>query len=64
MDSKAFEKMDIFIALSFINTKLRDDYKSLSDLCYDLNLEMEMVIKRFKSIDYNYNSSLNQFKAI
>lgn len=56
--------MDIFIALSFINTKLRDDYKSLSDLCYDLNLEMEMVIKRFKSIDYNYNSSLNQFKAI
>lgn len=56
--------MDIFIALSFINTKLRDDYKSLSDLCYDLNLEMEMVINRFKSIDYNYNSSLNQFKAI
>ena len=50
------------ILLSFINTKLRDQYKSLDDLCNDLNYDKEEVINKLKCINYEYNEELNQFK--
>lgn len=47
--------------LSFINTKLRDDYSSLDQLCEDLELNEDELIKTLSSIDYTYNPDLNRF---
>ena len=43
---------DPYLTLSFINTKLRDQYASLDVLCEDLNLNKEEVLKQLKTIDY------------
>lgn len=51
-----------FVLLSYINTKLRDQYKNLDDLCDDLNLSKEEVINVLKNINYEYIEEFNQFK--
>ncbi|MBR6071351.1 MAG: DUF4250 domain-containing protein [Acholeplasmatales bacterium] len=50
------------ILLSIINTKLRDFYNNLDDLCDDLDYEKEEVINILSSIGYYYNIEENQFK--
>lgn len=47
--------------LSFTNTKLRDEFKSLDDMCYDLQLDKEEIEEKLGMIDYHYDSSLNKF---
>lgn len=47
--------------LSFVNTKLRDEYSSLSDMCYDLEVEEQDIVDKIAMIDYSYNPSLNRF---
>ncbi len=49
------------ILLSVINTKLRDFYSSLEDLCDDLDYEMDKVVEILKTIGYHYDKSVNQF---
>ena len=48
--------------LSYINTKLRDQYDSLDDLCSDLDVDKEEIIDILNNINYEYNQILNQFK--
>lgn len=50
------------ILLSFVNTKLRDQYSSLDDLCDDLDLVKDDIEKVMEDICYQYNSNENQFK--
>ncbi len=52
---------DPMILLSYVNTKLRDDYPSLDALCDDLNADREEIKKKLKAIDYAYNAELNRF---
>ncbi len=52
---------DPMILLSFINTKLRDDYKSLDLLCDDLQLDKAELEAKLSSIDYKYDPELNKF---
>ncbi len=52
---------DKMILLSVINTKLRDYYKSLDELCDDMNVDKEEIIKKLASIDYKYDENLNRF---
>lgn len=47
--------------LSVVNTKLRDNYNSLKDLCSDMNADYTQIIESLKSIGYEYNEELNQF---
>lgn len=53
---------DPVMLLSYINMKLRDQYSSLEDLCDDLDLSSEEIIKKLESIDYRYDIEKNQFK--
>ena len=53
--------MDANILLSVINTKLRDFYSSLDDLCEDLDYDKDNIIKELSSINYYYDEDLNQF---
>ena len=52
---------DPMILLSFINTKLRDEYASLEAMCDDMEINAEDIEHKLAAIDYHYNSELNRF---
>ena len=52
---------DPAILLSFINTKLRDQYASLKELCDDMELEENDLKLILGTLDYEYNETLNKF---
>jgi hypothetical protein len=53
---------DPVILLSYINTQLRDFYKTLDDLCLSLDINIEELIEKLNIIDYHYNPTTNQFQ--
>lgn len=53
--------MDINIAYSMINMKLRDFYSSLDNLCDDMDIDKTELINHFEKNGYIYNESTNQF---
>ena len=52
---------DAMLCLSIVNTKLRDFYSSLDELCESMEIEKDKLIQKLKEIDYEYDSSTNQF---
>lgn len=52
---------DPVILLGVINTKLRDYYKTLEELCDDMNISAAELTGRLKMIDYEYDAGRNQF---
>lgn len=52
---------DPVILLSFVNTKLRDEYSSLDELCAALDMDQEELVKRLEALDYHYDSAYHQF---
>ena len=52
---------DPMMLFSVINMKLRDCYKSLDELCDDMNVNKEEIISALKLIDYAYDSDIQQF---
>ncbi len=53
---------DPVMLLSYLNVKLRDEYGSLGQLCEDLQIEEENIVKAMAQIDYAYDQECNQFK--
>ena len=53
---------DPMILLSFVNTKLRDEYRSLEEFCKEHNLDVEALKKKLEEIGFQYNAELKQFK--
>ena len=47
--------------LCIINTKLRDFYSSLDELCDDLDYNKNFINEKLNSINYFYNKEFNQF---
>lgn len=52
---------DPFILLSFINTKLRDEYGSLAELCAALDGDQWEIIEILKTLGREYDPKRNQF---
>lgn len=52
---------DPYILLSVINTRLRDFYPSLDDLCRDLEEDRLSLEKALALIGYTYDSEKNRF---
>ena len=52
---------DPVILLSYVNTKLRDDYPSLDALCDDLDADREELVQKLEGINYRYSLERNQF---
>lgn len=52
---------DPVMLLSFVNLKLRDFYKSLDDLCEDLDVEKGEILQKLAGIQYRYDEERNQF---
>ena len=52
---------DPVMLLSFVNTRLRDEYDSLEELCAALDVSRSELEERLASIGYPYNEQTNQF---
>ncbi|HJC46823.1 MAG TPA: DUF4250 domain-containing protein [Candidatus Lachnoclostridium pullistercoris] len=52
---------DPVMLLSYVNTKLRDEYSSLDELCRALGESREEMEKALAAIDYEYSPEKNQF---
>ena len=52
---------DPAILLSFVNTKLRDFYSNLDDMCDDMELERKNIEDKLSLIGYKYSEERNQF---
>lgn len=52
---------DPYILLSLINTKLRNEYHSLDDLCKSLHINPDELTVSLTSIGYAYDEKKNQF---
>ena len=52
---------DPFILLSFVNTKLRDEYPSLSELCAALDADEGEITAALDGLGYAYDRDRNQF---
>lgn len=53
---------DPYILLSYVNTKLRDEYGSLSALCDGLDAEQTELEAKLAGVGYAYDPGTNQFK--
>lgn len=52
---------DPIILLSYINTKLRDTYPSLDELCRSESADQDEIIEKLSSVGYEYDKKLNRF---
>ncbi|MCQ2334501.1 MAG: DUF4250 domain-containing protein [Paludibacteraceae bacterium] len=52
---------DPFLLLSFINMKLRDEYSSLAELCEDMDIDQEALIKKLSDAGFVYSGANNKF---
>ncbi|MBR4760456.1 MAG: DUF4250 domain-containing protein [Lachnospiraceae bacterium] len=52
---------DPVMLLSFVNTQLRDNYSSLSDLAASYGVSEQEIKEKIGSIGYTYNEEQNRF---
>ena len=52
---------DPIMMLSFVNTQLRDNYSSLSDLAKSFGEDENVIIEKLAEVGYSYNVENNQF---
>jgi len=52
---------DDYILLSLVNTKLRDLYPTLEELCEEEEIEKAELLSRLSSVGYEYNAVKNAF---
>lgn len=53
---------DPYMLLSVVNTKLRDDYGSLQELCASLGEDEKELTSRLAAAGFTYDPKQNQFK--
>ena len=52
---------DPAMLLSVVNTKLRDEYESLAELCAALDADAKEIEKTLSALGYHYDSEQNRF---
>ena len=52
---------DPFILLSYLNTKLRDEYPSLAELCAALDADETVLRDTLAALRYEYDAGRNRF---
>ena len=62
MDKINIENMEIEMAYSIINMKLRDFYSSLEEYCENENQNLKKLIEYFENKGYYYDEVNNMLK--
>ncbi len=52
---------DCNMLMSFINTKLRDEYNSIDELCLSLDIDKKWLFEKLATAGFEYNEQLNKF---
>lgn len=52
---------DPIMLLSYVNTKLRDFYKSLDEFCSAEGADRKVIEEKLGAVGYEYDASLNRF---
>ena len=52
---------DPVMLLSFVNTKLRDEYRDLDTMCEDFGIDKNDIITKLAGIGYEYDEGENRF---
>ena len=52
---------DKAMLMSYINTKLRDEYKSLAALCEDMNIDKDALVAALAEGGFEYSPEFNKF---
>lgn len=52
---------DPMMLFSFVNTKLRDEYPSLDELCRGLDVERPELERALAKAGFEYNAAQNKF---
>ena len=52
---------DPVMLLSVINTKLRDEFDSLAELCAVMDVDYDDICGRIATVGYQYDPTQNQF---
>ena len=52
---------DPMMLFSVINMKLRDCYSSLDELCEDMNVDKDSLIRKLNSVGFEYSQENNKF---
>lgn len=55
---------DPYILLSYINTKLRNEFHSLDDLCKSLGTDRASLLSSLSAIGYTYSKKQNMFISL
>lgn len=55
---------DPYMLLSFINTKLRDEFDNIDKFCEYYDKDKNEIEKKLENVGYRYNAEDNQFKNI
>lgn len=53
---------DPVMLLSYINTQLRDNYGSLTDLCHSTGADEKLITEKLNAIGCTYDAQSNQFR--
>jgi hypothetical protein len=53
---------DPLMLYSFVNTKLRDEYSSLEDLCNAYSLDIKKLTQQLADVGFEYMPDINQFR--
>lgn len=53
---------DPFMLLSVVNTKLRDDFASLDELCASMDVDRDELVRRLAEAGFEYMPEINQFR--
>ena len=62
MEDRKMLPKDPIMLLSLVNTKLRDEYADLDELCAALDEDRQELEKRLAGIGYYYDRKNNCFK--
>lgn len=53
---------DPIMLMSILNTRLRDNYRSLDELCNDLDINRADIEKTLSDAGFDYIPAINQFR--
>lgn len=53
---------DPIILCSLINTRLRDQYESLDELCASMMLDKDELVAKLAAAGFRYDAPTNQFR--